>query len=332
MKIYRLEQEDNIKTRGLYEEVFSEDSSSFVDYYYQEKIKDNTIYVLEEDEQIVSMIHLNPYRIQVAGEILNLHYIVAVATKKEYRKRHYMKFLLERILKDLRDEGESFTYLMPVAEAIYTPYDFRSVTKVEWDFYDENEPLAVGTEVSVLTPVDTEILGQEENRKNQDKYKVFTYKDAAYFNRLIQEYESDGGKLMVYKKADKIIGYKPYVKESTMSDPKIMVRILDVKKVLSHLSLKGLTAVVFDVTDSILEENNKSYIVSGTENSKAMIMEGPGTNSEGSLPIAAFTSFIFGSISVDELKNEKDVVMSERMADEFKKIIPLSPILIDEVV
>ena len=47
MKIRRLEKEEHQMVRSLYEEVFSEDSTSFVDYYFTEKTKDNEIYVLE---------------------------------------------------------------------------------------------------------------------------------------------------------------------------------------------------------------------------------------------------------------------------------------------
>mgnify|MGYP000388150207 FL=1 len=36
MKIRKLETEEKQNTKKLYEEVFSEDSKSFVDYYYEE--------------------------------------------------------------------------------------------------------------------------------------------------------------------------------------------------------------------------------------------------------------------------------------------------------
>ena len=51
MKIRKLETEEKQNTKKLYEEVFSEDSKSFVDYYYEEKLKDNQIYVVEERQR-----------------------------------------------------------------------------------------------------------------------------------------------------------------------------------------------------------------------------------------------------------------------------------------
>ena len=127
MKVRRLEQAEHGLTRPLYEEVFSEDSKRFIDYYYTEKTKDNQIYVAEEDGGIQAMLHLNPYELNVNGTKKKANYIVAVATRESYRGRGFMKVLLETALKDMYREGESFTYLMPAAEAIYTPHGFRTV-------------------------------------------------------------------------------------------------------------------------------------------------------------------------------------------------------------
>ena len=67
MEIRRLTQGEKACTRGLYEEVFPEDSREFVDYYYTEKTKDNVIYAAEEDKKIRGMLHLNPYVLSVNG-------------------------------------------------------------------------------------------------------------------------------------------------------------------------------------------------------------------------------------------------------------------------
>ena len=83
MKVRRLEQAEHGLTRPLYEEVFSEDSKRFVDYYYTEKTKDNQIYVAEEDGGIQAMLHLNPYELNVNGMKKKANYIVAVGTERE---------------------------------------------------------------------------------------------------------------------------------------------------------------------------------------------------------------------------------------------------------
>ena len=116
MKIRKLESPKHQDSRKLYEEVFDEDSPSFVEYYYTEKTRDNQIYVVEEEGGIRSMLHLNPYRLYVNGSEKEVNYIVAVATQKEYRKRGYMASLLKRALQDMYRARESFTFLMPASE------------------------------------------------------------------------------------------------------------------------------------------------------------------------------------------------------------------------
>ena len=70
MKIRKLDQSEHGKTRGLWEQVFSEDSQEFVDYYYYIKTKDNTIYVIEEDDEIRAMLQLNPYQVKLQESVV----------------------------------------------------------------------------------------------------------------------------------------------------------------------------------------------------------------------------------------------------------------------
>ncbi|MEG7530565.1 MAG: GNAT family N-acetyltransferase, partial [Hungatella sp.] len=64
-----LAEDEKTKSRALWREAFPEDSESFDDYYYTEKIRDNQILVMEEDGKIISMLHLNPYQIAIQKQI-----------------------------------------------------------------------------------------------------------------------------------------------------------------------------------------------------------------------------------------------------------------------
>ena len=91
MILRRLKQDEHGLTRKLWEEVFTEDTKAFLDYYYFIKTKENRIYVIEEDGEIRSMLQLNPYRIRIEAEEFPSDYIIAVSTQKEYRSRGYME-------------------------------------------------------------------------------------------------------------------------------------------------------------------------------------------------------------------------------------------------
>lgn len=331
MTIRKLKPEEHGITRPLYQEVFSEDSDSFVDYYYTEKTKDNEIYVLEEDAGIRAMLHLNPYRLMVNGTEKQAYYIVAVATQECYRKRGYMRELLKRALTDMRRSGESFTFLMPAAEAIYLPHDFRTVYEQKRSFYD---PKRDSGKMQKAVKEDCAGLAALANVYLKERYQVYALRDEAYYVRLLKEYGSEGGSLMIERQDGRIANCLPYVPGDTKEEepPKIMIRILDVRRMLLSLSLKSLTAVCFEITDPILEDNNQCVVLTGTEFSGAMLMEGKPENSEGTLTIAALASLLFGAKTVEEVCRETGVFMSERMKKEMTKIIPLSRIYLNETV
>lgn len=340
MIIRKLDISENPMTRPLYEEVFHEDSRGFVDYYYTEKTKDSQIYVVEEAGGIQAMLHLNPYELMVNGSKKDINYIVAVATRENYRKRGYMGRLLKKALRDMYREGQCFTFLMPAAEAIYTPYDFRTVyeqkrsycpTEKETELFLED---GEGCRVSPVRESDLKELAEWAGAVLSSGYQVYAYRSEAYYRRLMKEYASDGASLMLYRKNGTIVDCRPYVPDEEQGEnkPKIMVRIVDVRRMLMSVRLRTLAAVCFTVTDPIIEENNRCVVVTGTEFSGVMLMDGRLENSEGTITVSALASLLFGGKSVEETAAEEGVEMTDRMKQELEKMIPLSRIYLNETV
>lgn len=111
-RIRKLDRREHDRTRELYEAVFPEDSQLFVDYYYDQVADENEIYVVEKEEEICAMLHLNPYEVHLDGSVYPLHYIVAVGTRQEYRHQGMMKSLLKASLHEMYERKEPFTFLM----------------------------------------------------------------------------------------------------------------------------------------------------------------------------------------------------------------------------
>ena len=120
--------EEQERTKSLYREVFPEDTEEFLDFYYRERPK--RILAMEEDGQIIAMLHLNPFLFSFFGKEITASYIYAVATKKEKRRQGIMGELLQYSFQLLKEEGEAFCVLIPVSESIYSPYGFRTVAKL----------------------------------------------------------------------------------------------------------------------------------------------------------------------------------------------------------
>lgn len=127
--------EEQERTKALYREIFPEDTEEFLDFYYKERPK--RILAMEEEGQIIAMLHLNPFLLSFFGKEITASYIYAVATKKEKRRQGIMGELLRYAFQLLKEEGEAFCILIPVAESIYSPYGFRTVTKLA---IEESEP------------------------------------------------------------------------------------------------------------------------------------------------------------------------------------------------
>ena len=149
--------EEQERTKALYREIFPEDTEAFLDFYYKERPK--RILAMEEDGQIIAMLHLNPFLLSFFGKEITASYIYAVATKKEKRRQGIMGELLRYAFQLLKEEGEVFCILIPVAERIYSPDGFRTVTKLA---LEESEP---EEGINVLYAVPTKAL--LERRKKE---------------------------------------------------------------------------------------------------------------------------------------------------------------------
>ncbi len=229
-EIKLLNSEEKNITRELWERIFTEDSISFLDYYYQFKCKDNLVYLIEKDNRAAAMLQCNPYLMKVNGMEVVADYIVGVATDKDYRHQGLMAALIKNALNDMAGQGKAFTFLMPAAEAIYTPFGFRFVysqlvykeTKdsdkrlsdvaINQEGSKENskensEKINTSEETKAVivpvTEVDIDKLLRVLNKHLEKNYDVFTVRTKEYIEDLIRLYESDGGRVCCVLKNDK---------------------------------------------------------------------------------------------------------------------------------
>ena len=405
MEVRLLKQQEHGKTRLLWEKVFQEDSKAFLDYYYFFKTRENSVYVVEEDEEIRSMLHLNPFLIQVGEGQFDGRYIIAVATEESYRKRGYMGMLLRKAMQAMYQEKQPFTFLMPAAEAIYTPYDFRFV-------YDQNvwKYTVVEKQEQKSLPVSEAGIGDGADLAAffmeyfSERFQIYAVRDEQYYQTMLFEQQSENGGIAILKRSEKIVGCFLYGDEDGLEireplylkeyetefwaavgkicekhgqkealvyagiseeekigtvefqkqKPTIMVRILHLESLLRLLKTKAGEQIdcSFAVLDSILTQNSRVWklqsspigeIEEGEDTAKEVekqrssdcktkIYVRETEDSEGVLSIAALTSLLFGYKSVEEVAEDPDVFLSERLKGELKKIQPLDKIYLNEIV
>lgn len=211
MKEY-LSQDKKVLSRGLYEEVFPEDSKEFLDYYFYNKIKNHKILVKYIHNDIVGMLHCNPHLLSIKGKKEEIEYIYAVATKKDYRKQGIMNDLLVKALQDMHAEGKSFTYLIPVAEKIYSPYGFTYVSSnPKMTIERKGFLMAASVNVVTLTDINNSRVINEliefSNRTLEKEIDIFSYRSLSYYQDILSQLKLADGQIELLYQEGKLVGY-----------------------------------------------------------------------------------------------------------------------------
>ena len=333
-----LEQEEKILTKPLYQEAFFEDSAGFVKYYYSEKIKDNRI-LADIEDGVRSMIMLNPYTISVFNKKYYLDYIVAVATKKEYKRQGYMRRLLDKTLIDMNEIKVPFTYLIPANKDYYLPFDFSFVARkneynVDLSEYKKSVISGVKLDIEVAEKI-LDFINTEVSKSND----VYTYRDTRYFERELKEIASENGFINIYLDGDDIVAYESFwgiekveLKERIVASDiatreygkeNIMVRITDVAELLSNFRASKNIDIIVKINDNIIESQNAFFRI---EMGKDFAKIGKILNKEGSafveFDIADFTAWIFGYAGDVKynIVNFTDKSIAKDSLDSIKKI------------
>lgn len=210
--VRRLNREEHILTRPLWERIFTEDSKEFLDYYYSVKTKENEIYVIEDGNVIVAMLHLNPYQMRIGQEIYDTHYIVAVATDERFRRRGLMARLMNHVLQEMTERNEPFTFLMPANEAYYKPFGFQTVLQKEDVGICGSDGLTEQLVFCKACEMDCKAMADYANRYLK-KYGVATHRTERYYLTLLTEHTCEGGGILLIKEGDRLVGMVPYFGE-----------------------------------------------------------------------------------------------------------------------
>lgn len=218
--VKKLDNQEKNSSRSLWEEIFSEDTKEFLDYYYQEKVKENEVLGIYEKEQLISMLHLNPYRLSFQGKTIDSDYIVAVATKEEYRHQGKMAELLKKSFQWAKEKKHPFVFLMPAKEAIYKPFGFETVYwRKDYCLLQEKAEDSITENYITIEEISGNCSAKEEkelhelaeysNKLLKENYQVYAVRDMAYYQMLLKEQQSQNGSIVIgrEKKSGELCGY-----------------------------------------------------------------------------------------------------------------------------
>lgn len=348
-----LPQEEKKETIPLWKACFPEDTDRYLDYYYQEKAKDNRILAKKEDGKIITMLHRNPYKIHMRDKLWEADYIVAVATEENHRGRGHMREVLTKALRDMNLEGRPFTFLMPAAEAIYLPFDFRFVWKKP-RLVLKRQAEETLEKVPVSGEADWEKAGQFMEKWLAERSQIYTFRDTAYVRRLLRELESEDGELYFLKEeGEEPLGLQGltgrekkdqallYAREGLFEEKEgktgIMARITALREFLPAFSLNVPESLTLnlEVEDKLIPENEGSFFWSLDEQESSVELSQNNREMQAAqriwtlkTDIGDLASWLFGYEKPEELWPD----MPEEMKKELEKIQTVHGIWLDEIV
>lgn len=177
-----------------------DDGQNFVDYYFENKYKNNNTVVVDEGEEIVSSLQLNQYKIRLNDKIYDTSYVVGVSTFPQVRGRGYMKNIMEFTLKELYKKNQLVSILMPIDYRLYRKYGYEHC-------YDQLEYI-----IDIEDLKQFEINGRLHKANNLnianlvDISKSFlasvngnVERDEKYYRNLFKEIKSEDGHVYIHE-------------------------------------------------------------------------------------------------------------------------------------
>jgi len=318
--------------KEMWRECFG-DTERYTEYYFSNKMRDNLVFADFCDGHLVSMLHLNPYTICRNGGTEQLHYIVGVCTRKEFRHRGYMRRLLSEAFEEMKRRGEAFTYLMPADPKIYEPFDFRYVYTqdrlqmrldrcVEAFSYHNHiniEEMALKAR-SFANEKDRQQIADFANALLKEQFDIYAYRDAMYYRQLeLETVAADGGTLMCLEK-DIPVGVV-----SWMAEP-------DKIEVVESMVKEGYTAQVFSL---FMEHLKRMYHRKGALDAASLDTEK--TYAEIPKHLVFLETAFIDIESIKKCLTEADAEIVERkqpiiMARALNEPVPKGRIYINEIV
>lgn len=344
-----LKQEEKSKSRALWEKVFSEDSQSFVHYYYSDRVKKNKILTAWDDERVVAMLHRNPYEVVVKDRIWKVDYIAGVATDPDYRHQGYMSRLLNRCFSDMYMEKMGFSFLVPADPAIYHPFDFTYICDLPQCELSEKGQMQLSRRAFMEQTHECREVAGFVGRQLEKKYEVYALRDEEYYRNLGREVRSDKGDLvLLFTKDDKarmagvwayygemaqtqreLICLPDYGKKTGPSKPSVMGRIIHLEQFLSVIRLKedcpvSEMEILIEIKDELIHQNDGIFCwkLNKDGSSLARLKEEAGIRPHLSMGISDMTSWLFG-YSMPFVPEERKVMIS--------RIRPLKGVYFDEI-
>lgn len=204
MKLCKASATDKEILYKQWKEAFEHDDGGSIDHYFSAYYNPNQCYMLKDGDTILSSLQVHRHVMVLQGKRLEIAFIVGVLTPPAFRKKGYMKKLMDEVL-DILDHQCLITVLQAYIPEIYEPFGFQKIYRRKKFTIDKSMVPVLSTS-GISYTVDPKDL--------QTFYKQFTTHFDGYFLRGDNYYEmrfaelkAEGAKVMILKEQGVVKGY-----------------------------------------------------------------------------------------------------------------------------
>ncbi|SCJ20731.1 Predicted acetyltransferase involved in intracellular survival and related acetyltransferases [uncultured Clostridium sp.] len=230
------------------------DEEGFVNYYFDNKYKPENTIIIEENDELMSSLQLNQYKINLNNKIYDTSYVVGVSTYPNARGKGYMKDMMDFALNELYKKDQLVSLLMPIDYRLYKKYGYEHC-------YDQIE-----YKLSIEELKQFKIVGDFEKITNNhinymmDIYKEFllntngyVVRDKNYYENLFKEIKCENGHMYIHKEES----YEGYIIYFIMEDT-MFIREICYKNISS---LKSMLKFVYNHNTQCKKVNIMSPVI-----------------------------------------------------------------------
>ena len=195
---------------------FPGDSDLFVALYFDDVYRNDETLILLENGELAASLQMIPYRIKIGKTIRDASYIFGTMTRPAYRRRGYMRNLLQAAEEEMKKKEIAIAFLVPQDEWLvetYKKYGYQSafpvslperwaippnVSAAEYVGKDRSNYLTINVYVDfnesnleILYPVYSRLLSQKENA---------VMKNRRQFSVMLRDFFNENGVLFANKK------------------------------------------------------------------------------------------------------------------------------------
>ncbi len=220
--------------KEMWQEIF-DDTSEYVDYYFENKAKRSTVYRDDVGKELASMAFFTPYTACYRGEKYVVPYIVGVATKPCYRGEKRMTKLLKKGLEEWFLEGAPFAFLSPASAEIYTPLGFCPIYHRETTEINRKGKLhfwvKAWKELSWREKEDAVSFAAERLQR----FELYLEHSLDYYEEVQKELEALNGTILVLFQDENVVAVANYIQEEKHEITELLCKEENAEKVVETL-------------------------------------------------------------------------------------------------